>query len=140
MARPIPSAAAAAQAWQAGFGGAGQKWADGINSVQTAPGVSAAAAQSRYLAGVQNNVGKWASRTSAVTLAEWKQQSIAKGQSRLSSGATAGAAKYQARIAAVLEAEKAIIAGLPPRGDVNANIARSSAFQLQMHNAFAQGG
>lgn len=140
MARAIPSAAQAAQAWQTGFGGAGQRWADGINSVTTAPGVAAAAALPRYLAGVQQNGQKWASRTAGVTLQEWKQMAIAKGQSRLASGAQAGAAKYQARIGAVLDAEKTIIAGLPPRGDVNANIARSSQFQLAMHQAFAQGG
>lgn len=140
MARAIPSAATAAAAWQTGFGAAGQKWADGINSVTTAPGVAAAAALPRYLAGVANNGQKWASRTAGVTLADWKAQSIAKGQSRLTSGAQTGMAKYQARIAAVLEAEKSIIAGLPPRGDINQNIARSSQFQLAMHQQFAQGG
>lgn len=137
MARAIPTAAQAAANWQAGFGAAGQKWADGINSVTVAPGTLAAAALPRYLAGVQNNGQKWASRTASITLTDWKSQAIAKGQSRLSSGAQAGMAKYQQRIAAVLDAEKSIIAGLPPRGDVNANIARSSAFQLAMHQQFA---
>ena len=96
MARAIPSAAAAAQSWQTGFSGAGQKWADGINAVTTSPGQLAAAAQPRYLAGVQANVGKWAANVSAVDLGAWKQQSISKGQGRLASGATAGMSKYQA--------------------------------------------
>lgn len=139
MARAIPSAAQAAQAWQTGFGGAGQKWADGVESVQVAPGQLAAAAQSRYIQGVQQNVTKWASRVSSVSLASWKQQAVTKGQSRLATGATAGMAKYQARIQAVLDAEKSIIAGLPPRGTVEQNIQRSSQFQLAMHQAF-QGG
>lgn len=139
MARAIPTAAEAAQRWQQNFGAAGQAWAAGIESVQTAPGVSAAAALNRYLSGVQQNANKWQARVAAVTLAQWKQQAVAKGQTRLSSGATAGMAKYQQRIAAVLEAEKSIIAGLPPRGDVNANIQRSSAFQLAMHQHFQNG-
>lgn len=139
MARAIPSAAQAAQAWQQGFGAAGQKWADGIESVTVAPGQMAAAALPRYLQGVQQNAPKWASRVSSVSLASWKQQSVAKGQSRLASGATAGMAKYQARIQAVLDAEKSIIAGLPPRGTVEQNIQRSSQFQLQMHQQFAGG-
>lgn len=139
MARTIPTAAEAAQRWQTGFGSAGQKWADGIESVPVAPGQMAAAAMPRYLAGVQQNAQKWASRTASVSLAQWKQQSIAKGQARLASGAQAGMAKYQSRIQAVLDAEKSIIAGLPPRGTVEQNIQRSSAFQLAMHHQFNQG-
>lgn len=139
MARNIPSAADAAAAWSAGFGAAGQKWAQGIEAVTVAPGQLAAAALPRYLAGVQQNAQKWASRSSSVSLAQWKQQSVAKGQARLASGAQAGMAKYQQRIQAVLDAEKSIIAGLPPRGTVEQNIARSSAFQLAMHQQFANG-
>jgi hypothetical protein len=136
MARNIPSAADAAQRWQQGFGSAGAKWAAGVEAVTVAPGQLAAAAQNRYLAGVQQSANKWASRVASVSLAQWKQQAVAKGQSRLAGGAQAGMAKYQARIAAVLEAEKSIIAGLPPRGSVEQNIARSSAFQLAMHQQF----
>lgn len=139
MARNIPSAADAAAAWSAGFGAAGQKWAQGIEAVTVAPGQLAAAALPRYLAGVQQNAQKWASRSSSVSLAQWKQQSVAKGQARLASGAQAGMAKYQQRIQAVLDAEKSIIAGLPPRGTVEQNIARSSAFQLAMHQQFQNG-
>lgn len=140
MARAIPSAAEAAQRWQSGFGAAGQRWADGVEAVTVAPGQLAAAALPRYVAGVQQNAQKWATRTAGVTLAQWKQMAVSKGQSRLASGAQAGMTKYQSRIAAVLEAEKSIIAGLPPRGTVEQNIQRSSAFQLAMHQQFAQGG
>lgn len=136
MARNIPSAAEAAQRWQQGFGAAGQRWADGIESVSVAPGQLAAAAQSRYLAGVQQNAQKWASRVSSISLAQWKSQAVAKGQGRLATGAQSGMAKYQARIQQVLDAEKSIIAGLPPRGTVEQNIQRSAAFQLQMHQQF----
>lgn len=136
MARNIPSAAEAAQRWQQGFGAAGQRWADGIESVSVAPGQLAAAALPRYLAGVQQNGQKWASRVSGISLAQWKSQAVAKGQGRLATGAQSGMAKYQARIQQVLDAEKSIIAGLPPRGTVEQNIQRSSAFQLQMHQQF----
>lgn len=140
MARAIPSAAEAAQRWQSGFGSAGQRWADGIEAVQVAPGQLAAAALPRYLAGVQANAQKWASRSAGVTLAQWKQQAVSKGQARLASGAQAGMAKYQQRIGPVLDAIKTITAGLPPRGTVEQNIQRSSAFQLAMHQQFNQGG
>lgn len=139
MARNIPSAADAAARWSQGFGAAGQRWADGIESVTVAPGQLAAAAMPRYIAGVQQSAQKWASRTASVSLAQWKQQSVAKGQARLASGAQSGMAKYQQRIAAVLDAEKSIISGLPPRGTVEQNIQRSAQFQLAMHQQFNQG-
>lgn len=139
MAKNLPSAATAAQRWSQNFGAAGTAWAAGIEAVQVAPGQLAAAAQARYLSGVQQSAQKWAAKVSAVSLATWKQQAVSKGQSRLSSGATTGMAKYQTAIQAVLDAEKSIIAGLPPRGTVEQNIQRSSAFQLAMHNQFSKG-
>lgn len=139
MARNIPSAAEAASKWQSGFSAAGAAWQAGIDSVQTAPGQLAVAALPRYLSGVQQNANKWASKTGAVTLAQWKAAATAKGPSRLASGATAGMPKYQAQIAKVLDAERSIIASLPPRGTVEQNIQRSSAFQLAMHQAFQSG-
>lgn len=140
MARNIPSAADAAQRWQQGFGGAGAKWAAGIEGVQVAPGQLAAAAQARYLAGVQQSAQKWAANSAAVTLAQWKQQSINKGQSRLATGAQTGMAKYQAKIGPVLDTIKSVVNSLPPRGTVEQNIQRSSQFQMAMHQAFSQGG
>ena len=139
MARTIPSAADAAQRWQQGFGAAGTKWAAGIESVTVAPGQLAAAALPRYLAGVQQNSQKWAANSAAVTLAQWKQQSVDKGQARLATGAQTGMAKYQAKIGQVLDTMKSIIPSLPPRGTVEQNIQRSSQFQLAMHNAFSKG-
>lgn len=136
MARTLPSAADAASAWSTGFGAAGAKWAKGIDSVQTAPGIAAAAAKDRYLQGVNASANKWANNTAAVTLQQWKTTAIAKGQGRLQSGAQAGLSKYQAAIGKVLEAERSVIASLPPRGDINANVERSRQFQLGMHAAF----
>lgn len=139
MARNIPSAAEAAQNWQTGFGAAGAKWAAGINSVTTPPGQAAAAAADRYLAGVQANVAKFQRNVANVSLAQWKDVSVSKGQGRLASGAQAGMAKYQAKIGAVLDAIKTINAGLPPRGTIEQNIARSSQFQREMHAQFSGG-
>jgi hypothetical protein len=139
MAKAMPSAADATAKWQAGFAAAGTAWQNGINNVTVAPGQLAVAAQGRYLSGVQTNVNKWAANTGSVTLAQWKAAATSKGPSRLASGATAGAPKYQAKIAAVLAAEASIIAALPPRGTVEQNIQRSSQFQMALHQAFASG-
>lgn len=140
MAKQMASAADAAARWQQNFGAAGPRWAAGIQSVTVAPGQLAAAAQDRYLAGVQQNVQKFASRVAAVPLQTWKDVSVQKGQGRLASGAQAGLAKYTAAIEKVLTAQRSIIGSLPPRGTVEQNIQRSSQFQLAMHNAFRQGG
>lgn len=138
MAKNMPSAADAADRWKTGFGAAGARWSAGIDAVTTAPGVAAAAASDRYVAGVNANAPKWASRVAAVPLQTWKDVAKAKGAGRLASGAQAGLAKYQAAIQKVLDAEKSIISGLPPRGSVQQNIQRSAAFQQAMHDAFQQ--
>lgn len=140
MAKAMATPQEAAQKWSQNFGAAGPRWAQGIESVTVAPGQAAAAAADRYLTGVQQNVQKFAAKVAAVPLATWKQVSVQKGQGRLASGAQAGLSKYQQAITRVLDAEKAIIAGLPPRGTVEQNIQRSSQFQLQMHNQFKAGG
>ena len=136
----MKSAAESAQKWSQNFGAAGPAWQAGIDAVDVAPGQLAVAAMPRYVAGVQNNVQKWAANTGRVTAQQWKDACKAKGANRLSSGATAGAAKYAAQIQKVLTAQASIIAGLPPRGDVAQNIERSRQFQLQMHETFKAGG
>lgn len=138
MAKAMPSAADAAQRWSQNFGAAGARWSAGIDAVTTAPGIAAAAASDRYVQGVNANAPKWASRVAAVPLQTWKDTSKTKGAGRLASGAAAGLPKFQAAIQKVLDAEKSIISGLPPRGTVEQNIQRSSAFQLAMHQAFQQ--
>lgn len=139
MARAIPSAAEAAQRWQSGFAGSGTKWAAGIEAVTVPPGQLAAAAAPRWLANTQAAAPKYAANVGRVSLAQWKQDSITKGQGRLATGAQVGMAKYQARIGPVLDAIKSIVGGLPPRGTVEQNIQRSAAFQMALHQAFAQG-
>lgn len=136
MARTLPNAADVATKWRDRFSAAGPAWAAGIDSVTTPPGVAAAAAVDRYIQGTAANAPKFARNVAAVPLATWKETSKSKGQGRLASGAQAGLSKYQQKIQMVLDAEKSIIGGLPPRGTVEQNIARSGAFQLAMHQAF----
>lgn len=140
MAKVMATAADAAARWQQNFGAAGPRWAAGIQAVTVAPGQLAAAAVDRYISGTQAGAPKFARNVAGVSLASWKDTSVSKGQGRLASGAQAGLSKYQQAIGRVLEAEKSIIGGLPPRGTVEQNIQRSSEFQRQMHAAFAAGG
>lgn len=135
MAKALPTPQDVATKWKSNFGAAGQAWANGISRVDRAPGLDAAAAVDRYVSGVQNNAQKFASRVGAVTLQQWQAAANA-AQGRLAQGATKGEQKYLSGITKVLQAEQSILSTLPPRGDVEANIARSSQFQRAMHQAF----
>lgn len=139
MAKSMPSAADVAQRWQQGFANAGTKWEAGINSVERAPGIDAAAAKDRYLAGVTNSVDRFAANVSKVTLAEWKNLAVSKGKTRLASGAAAGAPKYQNKIGPVLAAIGQIRDSLPPRGDINTNLQRANAMAMGLHERARQG-
>ncbi len=136
MAKALPSPQEAAAAWKTGFSGAGPKWAAGIGRVDRAPGLDAAAATDRYVANVQANAPKFARNVAAVTKESW-QQAAQNSQGRLAQGAAKGSEKYQAKIGQVLQAIGQVRGSLPPRGDVEANIQRSAAFQRGMHNAFS---
>ena len=125
--------------WTARANAATQEWVDGINSVTVSPGQLAAAQDQAYLAGVQQGVAKWKAKLGNMSAASWKAETVAKGQSRYGQGVTAGQAKYNAAIAKVLAAEKAIVGSLPPRGNIDQNIARSGAFQRAMHQAAQTG-
>ncbi len=139
MAKAMPSAADVAQRWQTGFGNAGTKWAAGINAVDRAPGIDAAAAKDRYTAGVLANADKFAVNVARVTLAEWKNVSTTKGQTRLQSGAQAGAPKYQAKIGPVLAAIGQLRDGLPARADIMTNLQRVQIMALGLHERAQQG-
>lgn len=139
MAKTMPNAADVAQRWQTGFANAGPKWTAGINAVDRAPGIDAAAAKDRYVQGVNANADKFAANVSRVTLTEWKQQATTKGASRLASGAQAGAPKYQAKIGPVLSAISQIRDSLPPRADIMTNLQRAQQMALQLHERAQQG-
>lgn len=139
MAKNMPNASDVATRWQQGFANAGTKWSAGVNSVDRAPGIDAAASKDRYLAGVQANAEKFAANVSRVTLAEWKNACTTKGAARLASGASAGAPKYQAKIGPVLAAIGQIRDGLPARGDIMTNIERMRQMALQLHERAQQG-
>lgn len=109
---------------------------NGVNTVQTAPGVSAAAAADRMLASITQSVqsGAWAKAVSAVPLQAWKDAMINKGIPRLSQGvAGAQANKVQAvtNLLTAIDTSVASIASLP-KGGLENNIARSTAFMRAM--------
>lgn len=136
----MPTAAEAAQRWAQNFGGSGQRWAQGVQAVTVAPGALAARAKDRYASGTAAAVDRFAANSLKVTLADWQQITVAKGQNRLSSGAQAALPKTEAAFAKVFGWIDQTVRSLPPRGDIEANINRAATFARGMHNLKMQGG
>ena len=108
----------------------------GVDRVTTAPGVSAAAAQDRMLAGVTAAVtsGVWANQVSKVPLQTWKDSMKNKAIPRLQQGISTAQQNKTANIQNLLSAVDAAAADANalPKGGLEQNIARSVAFQRSM--------
>lgn len=94
----IKDAATVSSKWSNNLTNAADTIRAGVNAVQQAPGVAAAAAQNtmraRILAAIDS--GKWAANVSAVSLSSWKNSMLTTGLSRISDGARKGQPKMQA--------------------------------------------
>lgn len=123
-----------ADKWANNLGAANQAITDGVNGVTTAPTQLAAAAQQRYIAGVQQAVtsGKYVNGLNRVTLQDWKDAMLRKGLARVGPGAAASKGKFANFMTQLLPFQQQLIGSLPPRGDLNANIARMTAFAQGM--------
>lgn len=130
MAMPTPSDAA--QKWAQNLGAAQTRYTAGVQAVTTAPNQLAAQASDRWLSGVQQSLPKYVSANQAVTLQAWQQAAVNKGGSRLASGATAAQPKMQTVFTQLFPYIQQVVGSLPQRGDLEQNIARSSAFQRGM--------
>ena len=140
MAKALPTPAAAAQKWANNLGAATAAYTAGVQAVTTAPGQAAAAAVDRYISGTQAGAQKFATKSAAVSLTSWQQSSINKGAPRLATGATAAQAKFTSALTQLFPAIAQAVASLPPKGNLQQNIARSVAFQTAMANYKSQGG
>lgn len=130
MAMPSPNDAAAK--WAQNLGAAQTRYTAGVQAVTTAPGQSAAQAADRYLQGVQSSIQKFVNNSAAVSLQQWQQAAVNKGAGRLASGATAAQPKMTTVFQQLFPYIAQVQGSLPPRGDLEQNIARSAAFQRGM--------
>lgn len=122
------SAADIAAAWAAGLQRSGDKITAGVQSTTVAPGQAAARQKQVWLANTQAAADKWAKNTAAVTLQDWQEAMTSKGIPRIAAGATAAVPRFAAFMGNLLPHIERTKAGLPARGDLEANINRMTQF------------
>lgn len=127
-----------AQQAQANWTGASSRavsaWTTGINATTKDQAQLAAAAQPRWLQGVQDAAAnnRFANGVLRRGTPYWKSQSEAK-QGNYSGGYTSGGANYGSAIQKLMGDLPNLVAALPARGDINANLQRSAQLALALH-------
>lgn len=127
--------------WSGASSRAGSAWVAGIQGTQKDQAALAAAAQPRWLAGVQEAAAnnRFANGVTRRGTAYWKSQSEGKQQNYIT-GYTAGSNNFGSAIGKILAAEANIVASLPPRGDINANLQRVNQLCQALHQLKGQLG
>jgi hypothetical protein len=120
--------------WSGASARASQQWVAGINATTKDQAQLAAAAQPRWLAGVQDAAAnnRFANGVLRRGTPYWKSQSEAKS-SNYSGGYTAGAANFGSAITKLMNDLPNLVSALPARGDINANLQRSAQLALALH-------
>lgn len=135
----LPTAQAWLQKWGTNLNAAGTYIKNGVSAVQTAPGVSAAAASDRMLAGVTASIqnGNWQRAVSGVSLQSWQNSMINKGIPRIAQGVTQAQANKVPQITALLSAVSSAAqqANALPKGGLEQGIARATTFMRAMSAA-----
>lgn len=130
----MKSAQQAQANWTGAASRASTAWTEGIQSSTKDQAALAAAAQPRWLQGVQDAAAnnRFANGVQRRGTSYWKSQSQAKA-GNYTTGYTAGGANFGSAIGKILQAEANIVSSLGPRGDINANLQRAQQFALAMH-------
>lgn len=129
----MPSPTDAAERWASQFGASGPRWSAGVRGVEVAPGQLAARAKALWAQNTAAAVDRFAANSARVTREQWIEQTVTKGQPRLASGGQAGKGKYEQAAVKLFPFIEATVRGLPPRGDIEANILRAGNFARTMH-------
>ncbi len=142
MALPTPQQYA--QKWATNLGAAQAYQKAGVMAVTEAPGVKAAAAGDRYMAGIQAafTSGKWAAKVSGVSLSAWQNAYINKGLPRMQTGISTAVANKIPQWTALLNNIATVQGQLDslPKGGLQNNINRMVAWATGMNKISQTGG
>lgn len=125
------TAAQVAQKWSTNLTNATTQMQNGINGVTVSPGQLAAQQSAAYLAGVQQNVGKWQAKLQAMPLSQWQNAMKTKGIPRVQQAATTDMPQVQAAFGPLLDFTYNLrdqINSSMPRGSLAQNINRMTSF------------
>ena len=121
------------QKWQQRTAASVNDYISGINRTTVAPGELASRQADVYLANVQANVNKWKRNVGAVSLSDWQQAAINLGAPRIATGVNAATEKTLRATERNFQNIDNALAGLPPRGTFEQNMARMNQFVTKLH-------
>lgn len=114
--------------WASRLSASGERIKSGVQAVTVAPGQAAARQKSVWAQNVAASQDKWAARVGSVSLADWQTAMIEKGAARIGGGAQAAQPKFAQFMGQLLPHIASVKGALPPRGNLDQNIARMTAF------------
>ena len=130
----MKTAQQAAAAWAGSAGRAATNYSEGVNSYS---GDWAGATTRQQSVMVTNwtqavSSGLWAQGVNNTGTSGWKSATVAK-TTNYTTGFQAGAQKQATSIGKIMNFLQSAVPALPPRGDINQNLARSNALALALH-------
>lgn len=143
MAKGMISASAAAQKWQTRLAGSGDAIRAGVAAVTTAPGQLAAQKADLWLQNVTASMPRWKERVASTSLQDWQSAMVNKALPRISAGSADGKAKFEMFLGQWMPFMQQVRDSLPPRGNIDQNIARMEQQVRKAHEArgrFRQSG
>lgn len=134
MARKNRNVQQITQRWVQNGTASSQKYKDSIMSLVDDPLQKAADAGALYLQKIQEAeaMGKRAAGLRAFGFDNWKKVTASKGSVRLGQGMSESQDRYMRQMTQLLPFIDNLVDTLPPRGDLNANIARADKFMRGM--------
>lgn len=126
------SPADAAARWATNLGASQSKWQAGVEAVTVSPTQLAARAAPLWARNTAAAQQKFAANSAKVTREAWIAATVNKGGQRLAQGAQASQDKMGNVFEKLFPYINQAVTGLPPRGDLEANINRMASFARTM--------